>query len=66
MKKRDTKQNSLEIDYVKLANAIVNAEEHARKRKAHRHEFRIKAMKFLNGVMYSGVYCVSFVKIYDI
>ena len=46
------KENKLEIDYEKLAEAIVHANNRVEKGKTTHHTVRIKVLRFLNGSIY--------------
>ena len=59
------KELNLEIDYDKLADAIVKAEEANRKPLPKKKNLREKAMSFLNGALYSFVYVIAGACIYQ-
>lgn len=50
---------NLEIDYDKLAEAIVKAQNMQRKALPKKKNFREKAMSFLNGALYAFVYIIA-------
>lgn len=56
---------NMEIDYEKLAEAIVKAQAKAQQKKP-KLNFRAKAMRFFNGVTYSVVYVIAASAIYTI
>ena len=64
--KRNVTIVSNEIDYEKLAEAIIKAESKEKEIKKDTGKLRSSAMSFLNGVMYSTVYIVSGQFIYTV
>ncbi len=68
------KQNSIrrienvhfEIDYDKLAEAISKASAESEKKTSEHSRVRFKAMKMLNGIVYSGIYSLCIVCLYPI
>lgn len=64
--KRNVTIVSNEIDYEKLAEAIVKAQSNEKEIKKDTGKLRSSAMSFLNGVMYSTVYIVSGLFIYTV
>ncbi|MBQ5320901.1 MAG: hypothetical protein J6K88_02385, partial [Oscillospiraceae bacterium] len=55
-----------EIDYDKLAEAIVNAQNNTRAKKKNTSKLRSAAMSFFNGAIYSTVYFLAGLSIYVI
>lgn len=64
--KRNVTIVSNEIDYEKLAEAIVKAQSNEKEIKKDTGKLRSSAMSFLNGAMYSTVYIVSGLFIYTV
>ena len=53
-----------EIDYDKLAESIIKAQNHAKENKRTTSKFRSAAMGLLNGTVYATVYIIAFYSIY--
>ena len=64
--KRKTTIIKNEIDYEKLANAMVQAQNDANKPKKNTSKLRSAAMAFFNGAIYSVVYVLAMLSIYAI
>ncbi len=75
MRKKENKTNktinnigqlNVEIDYDKLASAIISAQEKAKKKDIEHSKIRIKTMKFFNGSIYIGIAIFTCVVIYKL